>query len=171
VLEIGCGQGREAIRLQRNVLRVDALDHSPVAINTANQRVALNGAAINFRQHDVTERLPYEPHVFDGIFSHLSLHYFDDRTTHRIFDDLARVLKPRGILYFTVRSVRDPLFGQGTRVAENIFCRNGHVRHFFTTEYATKILSSWDVKVADHYDTFDRTINPGNFIRVLAYAP
>jgi SAM-dependent methyltransferase len=169
VLEIGCGQGREALNLTQQGLQVSALDHSTTAIDTANRLAKQSGARVNFLEHDATQPLPYGKQFFSGVFSHLSLHYFDDETTQRVFDEIARVTMPGGALYFTVRSVRDPLHGEGARIAENMYCRNGHVRHFFSVEYVRKLLSSWRVELADYYDTADRTVNPGVFIRVLAY--
>src|ERR1039457_5840445 len=152
LLEIGCGQGREAVALARNGFRVSAFDHSSVAIAAAKP-------------------LPYASGTFGGTFAHLSLHYFDHLTTRGIFAEIARVLKPSGVLLFTVRSDRDPLFGQGDCIDAKTFCREGHVRHFFDKPYVEDMLLHWDIQLAEYYDTSDREINPGVFIRVLATHP
>src|ERR1039457_1994706 len=152
LLDIGCRQGREAVALARNGFRVSALDHSSVAIAAA-------------------QPLPYASGIFGGTFAHLSLHYFDHLTTRGIFAEIARVLKPSGVLLFTVRSDRDPLFGQGDCIDAKTFCREGHVRHFFDKPYVEDMLLHWDIQLAEYYDTSDREINPGVFIRVLATHP
>lgn len=171
VLEVGCGQGREAVQLALMGLHVNALDLSPVAISTAKSNALEAGAFVEFLEHDTATALPYESKTFTGAFAHLSLHYFDDVTTQEIFDELARVLEPGGILFFTVRSVHDSLYGSGERIGQDFFCLNGHLRHFFDHGYVRTLMSEWDVRLAECYNTNDRTVNPGSFIRVLAIRP
>jgi ubiquinone/menaquinone biosynthesis C-methylase UbiE len=168
VLEVGCGQGREAISLARRGFTVSAFDHSEVAISIARKNAIRAGCKIEFIEHDMTRPLPYTPKSFGGAFAHLSLHYFDDMTTQMIFNELQRVLGPGGVLFFTVRSIRDPLHGRGAHLGENIFCLKGHVRHFLDISYIKDILSEWDIRLTECYDTSHRTVNPGVFIRVLA---
>jgi SAM-dependent methyltransferase len=168
VLEVGCGQGREAISLARRGFAVSAFDHSGVAISIARTNAIKAGRKVTFIEHDMARPLPYTPKSFGGAFAHLSLHYFDDLTTRMISNELKRVLGPDGILFFTVRSIYDQLYGQGTRLGENIFCLKGHVRHFFDIPYIKDVLSKWDIRLAECYDTSNRAVNPGAFIRVLA---
>jgi SAM-dependent methyltransferase len=168
VLEVGCGQGREAISLARRGFAVSAFDHSEVAISIARTNAIKASRKIAFIEHDMARPFPYASESFGGAFGHLSLHYFDDLTTRIIFSELQRVLGPDGVLYFTVRSIRDPLYDQGEHLGENIFCLRGHVRHFFDIPYIEDVLSKWDIRLAKCYDTSHRTVNPGVFIRVLA---
>lgn len=168
VLEVGCGQGREAISLARRGFAVSAFDHSEVAISIARTNAIKADRKVAFIEHDTAKPLPYTSESFGGAFAHLSLHYFDDSTTEIIFNELQRVLGPDGVLFFTVRSTRDPLYGQGENIGENIFCLRGHVRHFFDISYIKNLLSKWDIRLSEWYDTSHRTVNPGVFIRVLA---
>jgi SAM-dependent methyltransferase len=168
VLEVGCGQGREAISLARRGFAVSAFDHSEVAISIARTNAIKADLKAAFVEHDMTRPLPYMQRSFGGVFAHLSLHYFDDLTTQMLFNELHRVLVPDGVLFFTVRSVYDPLYDQGVHIGGNIFCLKGHVRHFFDIPYIREVLSKWDVQLAEYYDTSHRTVNPGVFIRVLA---
>jgi SAM-dependent methyltransferase len=171
VLEIGCGQGREARGLAARGLRVSAFDHSGVAISIAKSTAWAGGAPVDFRRHDATEPLPYRSAHFDGVFAHLSLHYFSDDRTRLLINEIARVLTPSGVLFFTVRSDRDPLHGYGARLEADMYCLRGHVRHFFSAAYARDILSDWQVRLVDYYDTRRATLNPGVFLRVLAHRP
>jgi hypothetical protein len=52
---------------------------------------------------------------------------------------------PHGILAFCVKSAQDPLYGKGTRVAPDMYSLDGHVRHFFSREYATDLLRAWEI--------------------------
>jgi SAM-dependent methyltransferase len=168
VLEVGCGQGREAISLSRRGFVVSAFDHSGVAISIARTNAIKAGRKVAFIDHDMARPLPYTPESFGGAFAHLSLHYFDDLTTRMIFNELQRVLGPDGILFFTVRSIHDPLYGRGAYLGEDIFCLKGHVRHFLDISYIKDVLSKWDIRLAECYDTSHRAVNPGVFMKVLA---
>ena len=168
VLEVGCGQGREAISLAHRGFAVSAFDHSEVAISIARENAMKAGRKVAFIEHDTTRPFPYASDSFGGAFAHLSLHYFDDSVTETIFNELQRVLVSGGVLFFTVRSTRDPLYGRGENLGENIFCLRGHIRHFFDISYINDALSKWDIRLLDWYDTSHRTVNPGVFIRVLA---
>ena len=172
VLELGCGQGKQAIELARSGYRVSAFDRSPVAITAAQRNAGDAGMLVDFSEHDMTRGLPYRSGLFSGAFSHLSLHYFDDPASSEIFSELARVLKPGGLLFFTARSVRDPFYGQGDWLSKDLYCHEGHVRRFFDREYIFKELGDWDVHFADYYKVDgDRKANPGIYIRVLATLP
>jgi SAM-dependent methyltransferase len=168
VLEIGCGQGREAIKLASSGFTVNAFDHSAVAISSAMSNASRANVGVAFVEHDMTEHFPYSPETFAGVFAHLSIHYFDEMTTRSILREIKKVLAPKGILFFTARSVHDSLYGAGDRLTDNMFCLNGHVRHFFDMDFVQKLLADWDIRQMEYYDTCNQTVNPGVFIKVLA---
>jgi SAM-dependent methyltransferase len=169
VLELGCGQGKQAVDLAHAGYRVSAFDRSPVAIAAARRNAKKVGVTVDFLEQDLTRALPYHSHFFSGAFSHLSLHYFDDMKTREIFNELARVLKPGGLLFFTARSVRDPFYGQGDWLSRDLYCHEGHVRRFFDAEYIVKELADWNIRFVDYYKIDgDRKVNPGIYIRAMA---
>jgi SAM-dependent methyltransferase len=172
VLELGCGQGKQAIDLARLGYRVSAFDRSSVAITAARHNAEKARVAVDFSENDMTCELPYPAQIFSGVFSHLSIHYFDDLKTREILNESARVLKPGGILFFTARSVRDPFYGKGDWLSRDLYCYEGHVRRFFDEEYVSKELAGWKVHFAKYYKIDgDRKANPGIYIRVLASTP
>ena len=77
---------------------------------------------------------------FDGVYARLSLHYFTDDVTKSIFREICRVLKPNGYLCFICKSTNDPLYGKGTEIEKDMFENNGHIRHFFSEDYAKSLL-------------------------------
>jgi SAM-dependent methyltransferase len=170
VLEVGCGQGREAISLARAGLTVSALDLSPLAIGMARSNALSANVPVDFREHDLVAGLPYAAAQFHGIFAHLSLHYFDDATTKEIFNELARVSTENAVLLFTVRSVFDHFYGQGDRIDDKLFCHEGHLRGFFNTGYFRESLSQWTVGLTEYYEVnTERKLNPGSFLKILAH--
>jgi SAM-dependent methyltransferase len=179
VLEIGCGQGRDAIAFAQAGLSVVALDHSSVAIERAktsynNLRRSMpdpEAIRVSWLQRDYGEHGVFlDDKPFDAVFSHLSLHYFDDKTTRRLFEDIRLALRPGGLLFFTARSRDDALSKEGDPLDgdEDHRCHQGHVRRFFSEVYTRDLLSNWShVQLRTHV-VKDSRINPGTFIRCTA---
>ncbi len=169
ILEVGCGQGREAISLARRGYDVVAFDLSSTAISIAQTNARSADVNVDFHERDMSRPLPYQSNSFQGAFAHLSLHYFDDGTTRSIFRELARILIPKGVLYFTVRSIGDRFYRKGERIDENLYCYEGHVRGFFDISHAQQLLQNWNIRTCGYYEVKgERRDNPGKFLRVIA---
>ena len=139
VLEIGCAAGDDAASFAQHGHHVIALDLSAPLIEIAAQRYA-DVENLEFRVADITQPLNVGGQSIDGVYARLALHYFDHQTTLSIFGEIAWILRPGGQFSFACRSTEDPLCGRGIRIEENMFDLRGHVRHFFTPEYATELL-------------------------------
>jgi SAM-dependent methyltransferase len=139
ILELGCGTGADARYLAALGHEVVALDHSLAAIERANTGAEAT-ANLRFEVHDIAT--PFDSAVaasFDVVYAHLSLHYFSDAVTKRLFQEIARLLKPSGLLAFTCRSTADSRHGRGLEIEPHLFDAD-HLRHFFSVEYAAECL-------------------------------
>jgi ubiquinone/menaquinone biosynthesis C-methylase UbiE len=95
VAEICCGRG-EAFALLGNRVRYGiGVDISEAMLETA--LVSRGGENIVFVQGDAT-RLPLAGSTFDSVFMLGGVHHVNDRG--RLFQEIARVLKPGGKFYF-----------------------------------------------------------------------
>jgi len=137
LLELGCGVGSDSAYFASLGVDVVATDFSDVVIaqNKAKH------ANVTFEVVDIAKPLPYEAKMFDVVYAHLSLHYYDEPKTAKVFKEIERVLRPGGMLYFSCKSVDDPLFGDGTEIQPGVFEREGHIRHFFSLDYTKQLLS------------------------------
>lgn len=102
VLEIGFGSGLYAIHLAETTgCRVTGLEINPHAVATANElaRQSSLRAQVRFRQHDVSEQLPFENDRFHAAFSNDVLCHVPDRPA--LLQELRRVLRPGGQLLFS----------------------------------------------------------------------
>jgi SAM-dependent methyltransferase len=139
ILELGCGSGNDSLAFANAGHEVLATDFADIAIEQNKKR--FEGVAnVTFSVFDMSQPFQLEPNTFDIIYARLSLHYFPDTVTKRIFEDIHKVLAPNGLLFFMCKSTNDALYGKGEKIAEDMFENNGHIRHFFSKEYALKCL-------------------------------
>ena len=87
---------------------------------------------------------------FSVVYAHLALHYFDAKTTERIFEDIYNILKPNGVLAFLVNSVDDPECETGKKIEENFFETDGTRKRFFNVKDAKKFAHDFEVILADN---------------------
>jgi 2-polyprenyl-3-methyl-5-hydroxy-6-metoxy-1,4-benzoquinol methylase len=101
VLEYGCGSGHDSCHLADCGAIVTAFDLSPVSVQKARRRAELLGFADRI-QFDVKAagKLDYAPATFDVIVGIAILHHLHTQLDV-IYDEVARLLKPGGVAYFT----------------------------------------------------------------------
>ena len=138
ILELGCGEGNDSIYFAEQGHAITATDFSNTVLEQNNDR--LTHPNLTFSIQDISQPLQFDNASFDVIYARLSLHYFTNETTASIFREIARVLKPGGMLCFMCKSTADHLHGQGQEIERNMYELEGHVRHFFSKEYAMKLL-------------------------------
>ncbi|MFA4872586.1 MAG: methyltransferase domain-containing protein [Patescibacteria group bacterium] len=139
ILDLGCGAGRDARYFSRKGLSVTAIDRSSSGIRAIQSR--------NSRIHCIPgdmRTVKLKKNSFDVIYAHLSLHYFDNRTTRRIFQKIHRALKPKGLFFVKCKSIDDPLCGKGKKAGPDMYYL-GHVRHFFSKAYMAEMLTSFKI--------------------------
>lgn len=107
VLDVGCGQGTQVIRLARRGHRVTGLDSSATLL--ADLRRSLQAEAADVRDrvdtvHGDAEKAAelFSPGGFDAVLCHGVLMYFDD--PRPLLAALARVVSPGGLVSLLVRN-------------------------------------------------------------------
>ncbi|TXS50791.1 class I SAM-dependent methyltransferase [Streptomyces sp. t39] len=121
-LDLGCGPGRNAIRLAEAGFTVDAVDLSPTAIAWAGERARQAGADVRFLRADVFEAGldgPYDLVLDSGCFHHLPPHR---RISYLSLLD--RVLAPGGHLALTCFAAG----GMGSELPDREFYREGRLQ-------------------------------------------
>ncbi len=103
LLEVGCGRGEFAVWLstQRPDLEITAMDFSPAAIDIARQRVAQNGASVQFVEGDA-EAIPFPDDAFDIVISCECMEHVPHPP--QMAREMARVLKQGGQFALTTPS-------------------------------------------------------------------
>ncbi len=142
VLDVGAGNGRDSAFFLEKGLAVTAIDFSESGIEKIK---SLNSEVKTYCTDIRKIKLP--KNSFDVIYAHLSLHYFNDKETEKIFDNLYGILKKGGLIFVKCKSIDDALYGKGKKMGEDMYIKD-HMRHFFSKDYMTdKMRKFKNVKV------------------------
>ena len=98
LLDVACGTGVVALTASRLGVEVEGIDLTPELINRAIENSKIMGLKAKFVEGDA-EFLPYRENEFDIVLSQYG-HMFAPRPSV-VVKELARVLKPGGILAFS----------------------------------------------------------------------
>ena len=98
LLDVACGTGVVALTAVRLGAEVEGVDLTPELVNRAKENAEIMGLKANFTEGDA-EFLPFKENQFDVILSQYG-HMFAPRPAV-VTTELARVLKPGGILAFS----------------------------------------------------------------------
>ena len=150
VLDLGCGGGNDTLYLTERGFSVIACDYSEVALDKIKQ----NFKDVETKLIDISQTLPFESQSFDLIIADLSLHYFDEKTTKSVLQEIKRILTLDGSLLARVNSTQDINHGagQGEKIEENFYFVEGYNKRFFTiadAENFFSIIGTPNVKCAD----------------------
>lgn len=125
VLDVGCGNGRNAVFFARKEHDVTAIDFSEAAIDLARQNVEQAGVndRVSVRQEDVMEGLSCEDTSVDLVVdAYVSCHFLGEDERQRYWDELGRVLADGGAVLWIGMSVEDGYYSrlEDTDPRENI---------------------------------------------------
>jgi ubiquinone/menaquinone biosynthesis C-methylase UbiE len=167
ILELGCGEGNDSAFFAEQGHFVTDTDFSDIVIEKNRKR--WSNSNLNFKVQDISQPLKYADKTFDVVYARLSLHYFTDEITRKIFIEIKRVLKDNGSFCFMCKEVNDSLYGNGTEVEADMFELDGHVRHFFSEEYVRELLNIANFQIISidkgHGQLYEHT---STFIKVVA---
>jgi SAM-dependent methyltransferase len=133
ILELGCGQGRDAIFFASKGIEVVAIDSSQGAIDVLSKIATEKNLPIRPMIHNLSEGIPFNDSYFDAVYSHMffNMRFTDDQLKY-LFVEVNRVLKNGGLNLFSVRSESDAMYKKRYRSRKNIYDINGFQIRFFT---------------------------------------
>lgn len=164
ILEIGCGQGRDALHFSHLGYNVYALDISEKAINFVNEmKQSLNYKNITAIIHDIEKPLNHSNEFFDFVYSNLTLQFFDIDSLQKIFNNISTIMKKNSLFLFSTKKEGDKYYNFGTKINNYVFKYEGIIRYFYTEKMLSKILSkNFDILKIES----DRHINLDSSISV-----
>lgn len=139
-LDLGCGIGQFSKKLIEYGYNVISADISDIALNKVKE---FNNNVVKL---DMREKLPFLDSEFDLVFANLSIHYFSDEDTKKLFLDIKRILKRDGLFIGSVNGI------QGLQVIQNDIKEIEY--HFY--EYKDKLIRLFNVSDTKKYlENFD----------------
>lgn len=131
MVELGCGNGRDAVFFAQKGMQVTALDLSEAAIQDLNQRGIENA---QFICGDFVNWEGYTPEQYDYAYSRFTIHSINQNQEHLLIQKIYTTLKAGGKFFIEVRSIHDPLCGKGEALERNAFFYDNHYRRFIVLE-------------------------------------
>lgn len=173
ILEVGCGNGKDSIYFAKNGLKVTATDFDKQPIEIIEKKIKkdkIKNLEVKVLNHaKELDTIPRES--YDVVYSHLSMQYFKDSKTKKIFEDIYYLLKPKGLLIFKIKSTDDDLYGKGKLIEKDMYYLQ-HLRHFFSKDYIKERLYRFKIKSLKKVKekSFSGTYISSNF-EVIAQKP
>ena len=127
LLEIGCGNGRDAAYFSREGHVVSALDPSSSAIDACRQNDL--AGQIKYFHGTLPEIVASLPSDFETVYCRFVIHAMPITEEERLLSAVSAILKPGGRMFIECRSIKDEMARQGEIISptERIF---GHYRRF-----------------------------------------
>lgn len=148
VLELGAGQGRDTLYLAHQGLRVTALDIAPGTVETISAKARAAGLAdlVTVARHDMREALPLPDASIDASYSHmLFCMALTTGELERLAGELGRVLRPGGLVVYTVRTTADSHYGAGTPRGDDMYEHGGFIVHFFDRSLIDRLATGFEL--------------------------
>ena len=141
LLELGAGQGQDSRFFNQNNFKVTSTDFCQNALNISQNRSPdLN---IDFQNIDLTKKLPFADSSFDIIYSHLALHYFNQKDTQKLFKKIYRILKKDGIFATLVNTINDSEVIESKEIEKEYFLSPvGIKKRFFSINYFHQLIEN-----------------------------
>lgn len=131
LVELGCGNGRDAVYLAGQGLRVTALDRAEEAIAALQAENIKNAEFIcgDFVNHAI-----HEAEAYDYAYSRFTIHAIGRTQAQLLIGNVYRGLRQGGRFFIETRSVHDPLYGKGRYVERDAWFYDFHYRRFIRME-------------------------------------
>lgn len=140
-LDLGCGIGQYSKRLMEYGYNVISTDISDIALNEVKK---FNK---NIEKVDMSKPLKYEDNKFDLVFSSLAIHYFSEKETLNLVNEIYRVLKKDGLFIGSVNGLEgyNAIKDTAIKIEENYYYNNGKYIHLFDESELNKYFKKFNV--------------------------
>jgi SAM-dependent methyltransferase len=153
VLELGAGHGRDALYLASLGFHVRATDFSSAGLDQLRDRARAAGLSVDTAVADAREPLPFADASVDAVFAHMLLCMaLSTKEILALGAEIRRVLRPGGMLAYTVRHTGDAHYGAGIARGDDIFEHGGFAVHFFSRELVDTLAGGWTLQRVDAFE-------------------
>ena len=155
LLELGPGQGRDTRSFAAAGLAVTAFDYAEPGLSQLVEEAHREKLAGSIAPvvGDVRQPLPFSPGRFDACYAHmLFCMALTTAEIERLMGEVGRVLRPGGLLVYTVRTSADAHFGAGIDHGDDRWEMGGFIVHFFDRPLIERLAIGWDLLETKEYE-------------------
>ena len=163
ILEVGCGQGRDAIYFAQLGFDVQAFDISHNAIQSiikTKEKMDLN--KLNVFEHNAIKSLTFPDEYFDFVYSNLALQFFELDLLSKILENISKVMKKNSLFLLSTKKEGDKYYKTGKKINKNAYEYNGIIRYFYSIENLKSVLLE-QFKIieidSDQHENLDSTVS------------
>lgn len=144
ILDAGCGEGRNAVYFINSGYQVFGIDENELAIQYI--RYLSKSLKPNYDAHRFQvgklEEIPFHASAFDAVICSAVLHFAADETNFwEMMDEMLRVLKPGGILWFRMTTAFGGIKEESRELGGGKYLLpDGSERLLITQEHVDKLL-------------------------------
>ena len=113
-MDVGCGTGENAIFYAQNKFTVSGLDLARAAIDQARSKAKERNVKVDFQEGNALA-LDFKADSFDYVTDSGLFHTFNDAQRPLFREEVARVLKPKGVYFMMCFSDKEPTNWGGPR--------------------------------------------------------
>ncbi len=135
LVELGCGNGRDAVFFAKNNIQTTAIDQVEEEMDYLNKKYSLYN--LDFKTEDFTN-LDCDQ-TYDYIYSRFTLHSIDQEAEARVLKWIGSQLNKKGKFFLEVRSINDPMFTKGDKISDNENVTTHYRRYLDLNETIKKI--------------------------------
>lgn len=169
VVELGCGNGRDAVYMANNGIQVLALDQCSDEIKFLNNN--FGDKNLEFRATDFS--CPGIHETFDAVYSRFTMHAISAAQQAQTLQWCNSHLNTGGLMLIEARGTKNEYYGRGTRVPDdkNAFIYENHYRRFINR--AEMVQAMREMGLAIRFSTERRGFAPFGdtdykFVRIVA---
>ena len=135
-LDLGCGNGADTLYLLERGYKVLSVDYSKEAVNNIN----LNLKGGEGKVLDMNEKFFFEDNSFNIIIADICLHFFNEKKTIHIMNEIKRILNKNGLLIARVSSINDKNYGAGSgnEIEKRYYDHGSYAQRYFNEEDLNK---------------------------------
>lgn len=148
ILELGSGNGRDALYLAAQGHSVHGVDlsHSAIESDTKQSKELSISNMAKFTVGDFTKIGNYITPETSVIYSRFTLHAIKKEAQNFLLKEAFDRLAPGSIFLAEARTLRDPLYGEGEKIGEHEFVTS-HYRRFICTDEFTSYVKELGFKI------------------------
>lgn len=142
-IDLGCGDGRNLLALQRGGLAVAGLDIAPEALARTDARLRRGGSPAHLVVGDVTA-LPFASASVDLVTALDVAGQIPEPTA--LLAEAARVLRPGGLFVANFFDLSDSTYGEGEPIGEHAFEYFDTLFRYYERSAVEALFEGWDAE-------------------------